>query len=135
MKKKGLVKKLGEDVLLFNDHKFFENENNPPSPKNCLSINEKPGQNTSTLVSISIKNNLFWIHNSNKKLVNYLTSIGHPSMKSLVESPKSSNLNHQKTQSNLLDNAGFYKQVIENGPWMVVRFFNENQVKTFFWGD
>lgn len=122
------MKKLGEDVLLFNDHKFFENENSPPSPKNNSSSNEKQPQNTSTLVSISIKNNLFWIHNSNKKLVNYLTSIGHPSMKSINESPKSPNLNHQKTQSNLLENAGFYKQVIENGPWMVVRFFNENQV-------
>ena len=124
------MKKLGEDVLLFNDHKFFENENSPPMDN--ASSNEKKGQNTSILVSISIKNNLFWIHNSNKKLVNYLTSIGHPSMKSFNESPKSSNLNHQKTQSNLLDNAGFYKQVIENGPWMVVRFFNENQVNFFF---
>lgn len=122
---------MGEDVLLFNDHKFFENDN-PPSPKLSPSNNDKSGQNTSTLVSISIKNNFFWIHNSNKKLINYLTSIGHPSMKSLTDSPKSSKLNHQKTQSNLLDNAGFYKQVIENGPWMVVRFFNENQVLIIF---
>ena len=123
----GLVKKLGEDVLLFNDHKFFENEGNSPQKTHNQPIIEKNSV-SSTLISISIKNNLFWIHNSNKKLLSCLSPIGKSS-KSLNESPKSAALNKQKTQSNLLENASIYKQVIENGPWIVVRYFNENQVK------
>lgn len=128
----GVVKKLGEDVLTFNEHKFFEGENNSPlkSPNMNNSHMEKSTQ-LATTVSICIRNNYFWIHNSNKKYLNYLATLGQPSTKSLNESP-TSNFNHQKTQTHLLDNVGYYKQIIENGPWIVVRYFNENQVFLLF---
>ena len=126
----GLIKKLGEDILTFNEHKFFEGESSVSplkSPSNIDTAHREKSTQFATIVSISIKNNYFWIHNSNKKFLNYLVSMGHHSMKSLNDSP-TANFNHQKTQTHLLDNAGYYKQIIENGPWIVVRYFNENQV-------
>lgn len=45
-------------------------------------------------------------------------------------SPKTTLLQHQKTVS---ENINHYKNIIENGPWIVVKFFSENSVGYLFW--
>lgn len=132
------MKKLGDDILLFNDLKFLENDESQTkeiltkkaTPSNMPNIiEEKPDIAASTtLVSISIKNSMFWIHNSNNKFSSRMSTFDKPlrifNNESLTATQR---LKYQKSQ---IENANSYKHIMENGPWMVVRYFNENQVLT-----
>lgn len=114
----GVLKKIGDDILLLNNQNIFQNSDNV-SPINKLCQKEEKSIN---LLSISIKQNFFWINNYNKNLLQLLYN---PPKTPKNESPKSSQLNAQKTY---IENTNNYKQILENGPWLVVRFYNDNKV-------
>ena len=114
----GVLKKIGDDILLFSDTLFDS------TPKKEMTATKDRNTKALNLLTISIKKNLFWVHSHNKHQIQNLYS--QQLHRERDASPKTNLLQHQKTVS---ENTNHYKNIIENGPWIVVKFFSDNSVE------